>query len=136
MIYLRYIYQKSGLPEPAGLGLQINDDAPVQQDVLDEFSLAFPNAVVRKSSAEDGQADVLILALREEPGWLGQVKWGRPNLPRARLGLGFFNISERTLILIPRDRFYSSMLDSGLALLLGTVIGLCLKVPVRVWKQA
>ncbi len=136
MIYLQYIYQKSGLPEPARLGLQIDDDGPVQQDVLDEFSQAFPKAAVRKSSAEDGQADVLILTFRVEPGWYAQVKWGRQNLKRSRLGLGFFNISERTLILIPRDRFYSRMLGDGLALLLGTLIGLCLRVPARLWKQA
>jgi hypothetical protein len=102
MIYLRYAYQKSGLPEPKKIGLQIHEPEFVQSDVLDEFQLAFPDAKVRMVSPADKGFDICILTFRKSAGAVEQIKWCWQRQKQARYGMGFFSIHERTLQIVPK----------------------------------
>lgn len=88
MIYLRYAFQKSGLPAPRDIGLQIQETGPVQNDVLKEFSIAFPDAHVEKELFNEKTFDFLILAYREKLGVMEGVMWAQQHFHRAKLGIG------------------------------------------------
>lgn len=130
MIYLRYAYQKSGLPAPTEIGLQINDNESVQEDVVDEFSMVFQDAKIFGNISKDMACDICIICFRKRNSILEQIKWGQRHLHQARLGVGFFCISERTLSIVPKTRFFSWALR---ALLSDTLIAI-LKLNIKAKK--
>ena len=127
MIYLRYAYQKSGLPAPTEIGLQINDNESVQADVVDEFSMAFQGAKIWKNISKDMTCDVCILCFRNRNTILEQIKWGQRHLHQARMGVGFFCISERTLSIVPKMRFFSWAMEAWLSDTLIAILKLNIK---------
>lgn len=154
MIYIQYAYQKTGLPAPTKIGLQILDTAPVQADVHKEFSMAFPDAEVREDISEDKAFDVCILAFRKwmslgeglkvarqylrkaKPGDVQEgLKLGIQFLRKARLGIGFFCISQRTLQIIPRNQLFSWAIKSSASNTLVAIFKLVIKAQNYAWNR-
>jgi len=105
MIYLRHRYQLSGLPEPATIAVQAEGASELANEILDEFAHAFPKTSVAFFSPKDDIADVCVLAFRVSMKTTARLAWGSRNLSRARLGIGFFCVDERSLIFVPCSVF-------------------------------
>jgi len=154
MIYIQYAYQKTGLPAPTKIGLQIVDTAAVQADVHKEFSMAFPDAEVLDNVSAGRAFDVCIFAFRK---WMGlaeflkvtrqylqkakpgdvqeDLKLGVQFLRKARLGIGFFCISERTLQIIPRRQLFSWAIRSAASNTLIAIFRMAIKAQSRAWNR-
>lgn len=106
MIYFQYIYHRSGLPQPANIALDIQDNLVFQEDVVDEFIYAFPSAQVRLFTPDMPVTDVCVRVSPSHPNMISLWRWGTKCVNSVRLGVGIFCVSERTLVVVPRSQFY------------------------------
>ena len=105
MIYLRYAYRKSTLPEPATVTLCIEDNQWVKTEVSSEISCLFPNSRITLNLPEEPirEVDLIILVYRRAlHSQQDIVAWSSHYEPHARLALAFFCIDHRHFEVVPR----------------------------------
>ena len=97
MVYLQYVYSRSGLPQPQTVALFVEGSEWVKTEVRAEFAALFPASALTLHPPEDGTtAGVLILVYhRDERGREEILRWGERNRARAALAVGFYEISRR-----------------------------------------
>jgi hypothetical protein len=100
MIYLQYVYQKSGLTEPASISLEIHA-AALRTEAMDEFQSAFPRSTVTLFPAK---ADLpILLYYRNNDNLLRRIILGYKNM--SRTGVGFLRVDDRQFEVIPRASY-------------------------------
>jgi hypothetical protein len=107
MIYLRYVYAKSSLPEPSTVALFVEDNDWVKNEVTSEFAAVFPNSYVVLDLGEhtSQSSDLMVLVYRETTHELKDLlEWGRYWLPEVRLALGFYCVDRRRFdVVVPQE---------------------------------
>ncbi len=118
MIYLQYIFQQFGLTSPASIALDMQDTDSIRQEVMEEFVAAFAGCQVIFAPA---QAEWLILVYRRAAIDLQEkLSWGRKNLAKGSLGVGFFCVDDREFELVARAAYVAwARRESWIALLAG-----------------
>lgn len=107
MIYLKYVYAKSGLPEPSRVALFVEDNDWLNNEVSSEFATLFSTSGIVLASPQDTipSADLMVLVYRKAPHHLkDRLDWGRRQSSYARLALGFYCVDQRRFeLVIPRE---------------------------------
>lgn len=115
MVYLRYIFDESGLATPNEIACFI--DEPVDwlvAQISAEFQTLFPNASIYINPPQPTNTAWHLLVYRDKPPsyWLA---WADARQAATRTAIGLYDIGKRRLQLVPADQYKAWRRREGMA---------------------
>jgi hypothetical protein len=135
MIYLKHIYQQSGLPEPDSILINIKDTPLMLRETVDEISSSFPKAQVQLAPPASNCADLIVLAYRDSlTNFVAKLKWAITVFDKAKYGVAFFCLDQRNFVIVPSRQTSRWALREVVVSTSTTLLVVCAKIIRRLLR--